>query len=70
MKSLCSTTSDLRLQYLKTFHHTTIKLLVAGSMLVNVQVPVLRVWIITAEVRIFLLLACFSSPEEDILKSF
>lgn len=46
------------------------KLQVAGSTLVNVQVPVLAGLIITAEVGIFLLLACFSSPGGHIFKSF
>lgn len=40
-------------------------------MFVSVQEPVLGGLIITAEeVRIFLLLACFNSPGEHVLKSF
>lgn len=40
-------------------------------MFVSVQEPVLGGLITTAEeVRIFLLLACFNSPGEHVLKSF
>lgn len=56
----------MRWQYLKTFNPAIMKLRVTGSTVVNVQVPVLGGLIITAEVGIFLLLACFSSPEGGI----